>query len=275
MIRRHLSRREFLKTSAVSGGIATVGRLASSRVLGANDRLNFGFIGVGNMGTHHLQRFMERTEEENVRCIAVCDVYRKRVSRAVDISKAEGYLDYRKLLERKDVDAVLVATPDHWHSEMAVNALEAGKHVYLEKPMTLTIEQALEVRDAVKRYGRVLQVGVNDTAKDVFRQARQAIQSGRIGEVTWAQASYNRNARRCLFNAAPFEIEASAGPRAMGDDYIDWDMWLGHEFGLAPRIPFNAEHFFRFRKYWSYSGGVATDLLYHRLAPLFECHRRT
>ena len=268
MIRRHLSRRDFLKTSAVSGGIATVGRLASSSVLGANDRLNLGFIGLGNMGSHHLKNLMERVEEDNVRCTAVCDVYQKRVSRAVDVSKAEGYLDYRKLLERKDVDAVLVATPDHWHSEMAVNALEAGKHVYLEKPMTLTIEQALEVRDAVKRYGRVLQVGVNDTAKDLFRQARQAIQSGRIGKVTWAQASYNRNARVCSFNAFPFEIEASAGPEATGEDYIDWDMWLGHEFGLAPRIPFNAEHFFRFRKYWSYSGGVATDLLYHRLAPL-------
>src|SRR5205085_5474142 len=163
--------------------------------------------------------------------------------------------------------AVLIATPDHWHSKISIDAMEAGKHVYCEKPMTHTVEQAIQVRDAVKRYKKVFQVGPNGTANDSYWKAHTAIAEGRIGKVTWAHASYNRNARTRLFNPHQ-KIDPTAGPDKSGEDYIDWDMWLGHKWGLAPRIDWNPEHFFRFRKYWPYNGGVATDLLYHKLAPL-------
>jgi len=267
-----ISRRDLLRVGAASVGVAILppaGAFYAAPIApGANDRIQFGVIGVGNQGTGHLRSLVERAAKDNIRVVAVSDVYQKRLSRAVDICHGSGYLDYRALLDRKDIDAVLIATPDHWHAKMAMDAMEAGKHVYLEKPMSHTIEQALAVRDAVKRYNKVLQVGPQATADDGFWQAREAIQTGRIGKVTWAQGSYCRNSRECAFNAEPFKIDPAAGPQATGDNDIDWDMWLGHKFGLAPKIPFNPEHFFRFRKYWPYSGGVATDLLYHKLAPL-------
>ena len=118
----------------------------------------------------------------------------------------------------------------------------------------------------MKRTGKVLEVGPQATGDDGYWQAHEAIRAGRIGKVTWAQGSYNRNARTCLFNTHQ-KIDPTAGPIRSGDDFIDWDMWLGHEWGLAPKIPWTPEHFFRFRKYWPYNGGVATDLLYHKLAP--------
>jgi len=241
--------------------------LATARVMGANDRINMGVIGVGGMGTGHVGSLVKRADKDNVRVLAVCDVYRRRITRAQGICKGDGYMDYRKLLDRNDIDAVLIATPDHWHGKISIDALAAGKHVYVEKPMTHTVEQALELRDAVRRYKKVLQVGPNGTGNDSYWEAHEAIKGGRIGKVTWAHGSFNRNARVCLFNTHQ-KIDPTAGPDKPGEDYIDWDMWLGHEWGLAPKIPWNPEHFFRFRKYWPYNGGVATDLLYHKLAPL-------
>ncbi len=226
-----------------------------------------GVIGVGGMGTGHVGGLVGRAEADNVQVVAVCDVYQRRVTRAKEICKGEGYLDYRKLLDRGDVDAVLIATPDHWHAKIAIDALHSGKDVYCEKPMTHTVEQAIALRDKVRASKRILQVGPNGTSNDSYWKAWQAISDGRIGKVTWAQGSYNRNARECLFNTHQ-KIDPTAGPDKSGEDYIDWDMWLGHEWGLAPKIPWNPEHFFRFRKYWPYNGGVATDLLYHKLAPL-------
>ena len=252
------TRREFLGSTAVAAGAAP----------GSNDRIGFASIGVGNRGTEHLRVLLKRGAEENVRVTAVCDVFQRYLNRAVSLSHTEGYLDYRRVLERKDVDAVVIATPDHWHARIALDALAAGKHVYLEKPMTLTIEGALAVRNAVRRTGLALQVGPQWTADDAFWKAQAAIRRGSIGKVTWAQSGLGRNFRECLFNAPPFRIDPSVGPQSAGDAYVDWDMWLGHRFGLAPKIPFNPEHFFRFRKYWAYSGGLATDLLYHRLAPM-------
>ncbi len=258
-----LSRRTLLGAGAASTAFA----LAPSTVLGANDRIRMGVIGCGGMGTGHVGSLTRRSTADNVQVVAVSDVYQRRVTRARGISGGEGYLDYRRLLERKEIDAVLIATPDHWHGRISIDAMDSGKHVYCEKPMTHTVEQAIQLRDAVRRTGRVLQVGPNATASDSCWKAHQAIRAGRIGKVTWAQGSYNRNARVCLFNAHQ-KPEPGAGPGASGEDFVDWDMWLGHRWGLAPRIPWNPEHFFRFRKYWPYNGGVATDLLYHKLAPL-------
>ena len=261
------SRRTFIKTGAVVTGAMTLGGLTPSTVLGANDRVAFGVIGTGGMGTGHLRNLVEHSEEWNIKVLAVSDVYQRRLTKAQELCKGDGYLDYRKLIERKDIDAVLIATPDHWHSKMCIEAMESGKHVYCEKPMTLTVEQALEVRNAVKRCNKKLQVGPQYTSEEQYWNAQKVIREGKVGKVTWAHGCYNRNVRDCAFNRW-FKIDETAGPGMTGEDYIDWDMWLGHKWELAPRIPWNPEHFFRFRKYFLYNGGVATDLLYHILSPL-------
>jgi predicted dehydrogenase len=261
------SRRAFLKTSTLAVGALAWRASSWAAVSGANDRIHFAVIGCGGMGTGHLGSLVKRSEADNIKVLAVSDVYQRRLTRAKNICHGEGYLDYRALLERKDLDAVLIATPDHWHAKISMDAMEAGKHVYVEKPMTHTVEQALKLREAVKRSGKILQVGPNGTANDSFWQAHEAVRAGRIGKVTWAHGSYNRNARICLFNEHQ-KIDPTAGPNKSGEDFIDWEMWLGWKWGLAPKIPWNPEHFFRFRKYWPYNGGVATDLLYHKLAPL-------
>jgi predicted dehydrogenase len=263
----NVSRRQFGKIAAASAGALAVGGLGLSSARGANERIGMAVIGVGGMGGGHLGNLVKRRDEDNIRVVGVCDVYRRRLNRAQKVAECVGYMDYRELLGRKDIDAVLIATPDHWHGKIAIDAMETGKHVYVEKPMTHTVEQALAVRDTVRRTKKVLQVGPQATGNDGYWQAHDAIRAGRIGKVTWAQGSYNRNARVCLFNTHQ-KIDPTAGPDKKDDDYIDWDMWLGHRFGLAPKIPWNPEHFFRFRKYWPYNGGVATDLLYHKLAPL-------
>lgn len=262
------TRRHFLNTAATATvGLGAMSRAAAARPIGANDRIGIAVIGVGGMGSGHLGGLVKRSTADNLQVRGVCDVYQRRLSRAMAAASCEGDRDYRRLLDRKDLDAVLIATPDHWHAKIAIDAMDAGKHVYVEKPMTHTVEQALELRAAVKRTNKVLEVGPQATGDDGYWQANEAIRAGRIGKVTWAQGSYNRNARTCLFNTHQ-KIDPTAGPDRSGDDFIDWDMWLGYQWGLAPKIPWNPEHFFRFRKYWPYNGGVATDLLYHKLAPL-------
>ena len=263
MIPRTPTRRSFLKTAS----LGTAAALAPTSAFGANERINFAVIGCGGQGTGHVGSLVQKTDPDNIKVVAVCDVYTRRINRAAGICEGEGFSDYRKLLERKDIDAVLIATPDHWHAKISMDALAAGKHVYCEKPMTHTIEQAIALRNAVRGSDRVFQVGPNGTGNDSFWKGGDAVRAGRIGKVTWAHGSYNRNARVCLFNEHQ-KIDPTAGPDRTGDDYIDWDMWLGWKWGLAPRIAWNPEHFFRFRKYWPYNGGVATDLLYHKLAPL-------
>ena len=262
-----ISRRRFLQSSTVAASALAVGPASRTRAVNANGQIRFAVIGCGGQGTGHLHSLVKRSEEDNIKVVAVCDVYQRRLTRAKSICGGEGYLDYRRIIDRKDIDAVLIATPDHWHAKISIDALESGKDVYCEKPMTHTVEQALQLRDTVRRTGRILQVGPNATASDSYWVANQAVRAGRIGKVTWAHGSYNRNARICLFNAHQ-KIDPTAGPGKSGDDFIDWDMWLGHQWGLAPKIDWNPEHFFRFRKYWPYNGGVATDLLYHKLAPL-------
>jgi predicted dehydrogenase len=157
------SRRDFCKTAAGAALATAAGVLGAP---GANDRLHFGVIGCGGMGTGHLSGLVKRSDKDNLRVLGVCDVYRRRVTRAEKISGAPGHLDYRRILDNKDIDAVLIATPDHWHGKIAVDALEAGKHVYVEKPMTHTIAQALTLRDTVRRTGKVLQVGPQATGED-------------------------------------------------------------------------------------------------------------
>lgn len=175
---------------------------------------------------------------------------------------------FEAVLADPKIDAVVLATPPSGHLTQIEAAAAAGKHVYCEKPMTHTVEQAIELRNHVRKHPKLMfTVGPQGTGNDSYWKAGEAIRAGRIGKVTWAQGSYNRNARICLFNEHQ-KIDPTAGPDKGGEDHIDWDMWLGHQWGLAPKRPWTPEHFFRFRKYWPYNGGVATDLLYHKLAPL-------
>jgi predicted dehydrogenase len=246
--------------------MAALGPAVRGRIIGANGRINVGVIGVGGRGRGLVEWAMRTGEQEKTpaQVVAVSDVYAKRLRLAKEFAKCDGYLDYREILERKDVDAVIIATPDHWHARMAIEAIDRGKDVYLEKPMTHTIEEARKVYEKVKQSGRVLQVGSQTTSSDQWWKARKAIADGMIGSLLMSQGSYHRNSTQGEWN---WTIDKAAGPAATGDDFIDWKMWLGP----APRRDYDADRFFRFRKYWDYSGGIATDLFYHVVAPLNIC----
>ncbi len=233
---------------------------SASRVVGANERIQVGMIGLGGMGTVHLQAFMKQSEDEkDIQIFAVSDIYTKRKERAKNIAKLtdkDVHHDYRELLARNDVDAVLIAAPDHWHGQMALDALAAGKDVYLEKPMTHTIEEARAVVDAVKKYDRILQVGNQGLSAPSTHKLKELIDAGEIGTVLCAQAT---SARNSLLGEWNYHVDAEGTP-----ENIDWNRWLGS----APKRPFNADRYFRFRKYWDYSGGIATDLFFHSLGPI-------
>ena len=287
MERTRLGRREFVKTAAGAGmALGVLGRAtpAHARILGANDRINVALIGTGSRGKSLLRWVMETGGQIEptpspfgpprdlkppdplfaAQVVAVCDVYAKRKNAAAAIAKCDSSLDYRAILDRPDVDAVIIATPDHWHARMAMEALAKGKDVYLEKPVTHTVEEAKVLAAAVKTSGRVLQVGSQTTSSDQWWKARQAIADGMIGKLLMSQGSYHRNSEKGEWN---WTIDPGAGPDAKGEDFVDWKMWLGD----APPRAWDADRFFRFRKYWDYSGGIATDLFYHVVAPLNIC----
>jgi len=270
-------RRDFLKSAGAAGlalntAAAAFGKSASKpsagRVIGANDRINVAVVGYGGRGTYVAAQFARYGREHGDSCqiVAVCDVYEKRKRRGAELYKVKGYLDYRELLAQPDVDAVIVATPDHWHARVALDALDGGKDVYLEKPMTHTNEEAHQLVNTVKETKRVLQVGSQTTSADIWWKAKKAIADGMIGQMIMSQGSYHRNSFGGEWNDG-WPIDANAGPDGKGEDFIDWKMWLGP----APKRPYNADRFFRFRKYWDYSGGIATDLFYHVAAPLNVC----
>jgi len=270
----HVDRRKFLKqASAVSAGLAMAGRAFGSpnklnpgRVIGANDRINVGLIGCGGRGTSDGESFAKYARENNNACqiVGVCDVYTKRRRINAENHQCKAYADYRELIARSDVDAVIVATPDHWHATIALEALDKGKDVYLEKPMCHTLEEAKKLVDTARESKRIVQVGSQTTSADQWWKAKKAIADGMIGKMIMSQGSYHRNSIEGEWN---WPIEPNAGPNGKGDDYIDWSMWLGP----APKRPWDPDRFFRFRKYWDYSGGIATDLFFHVIAPLNIC----
>ncbi|HYW47640.1 MAG TPA: Gfo/Idh/MocA family oxidoreductase [Bryobacteraceae bacterium] len=280
MSEKPLDRRDFFKTVGLTG--LTLGTTASAlasktgtkmtggRVIGANDRINIGVIGVGGRGSSDAQDFARYGEQHPNSCqiVAVCDVYEKRKRAASERHKVKGYLDYRELLNQPDVDAVIIATPDHWHAKNALDALDKGKDVYLEKPMVHTNEEARQLVATVKETKRILQVGSQTTSADIWWKAKKAIADGMIGQMLMSQGSYHRNSVEGEWN---YTIEPDAGPEGKGDNFIDWNMWLGSSFKLAPKRAFDADRFFRFRKYWDYSLGIASDLFYHVIAPLNIC----
>jgi predicted dehydrogenase len=268
MSKKSVSRRDFMKgviSTGIAVGITTSNRNVQARILGANDRIQIGVIGVGGRGRYLLREVLSIQENTStVKVLAVSDVYEKRKKIAQDLCKGEAYVDYRELLARDDLDAVLIATPDHWHARMAIEAMNKGKDVYLEKPMTHTVEEARQVVEAAERNQRVLQVGSQTTSSDQWWKARKVIEEGGIGQLIMSQGSYHRNSTEGEWN---WPIDAEAGPNGQGENFIDWKMWLGP----APERPYDADRFFRFRKYWDYSGGIATDLFYHVMAPLNIC----
>jgi predicted dehydrogenase len=269
-----LDRRDFLRKAvgttaaltAASSAFAKGPAKASSRVVGANDIINLGVIGVGGRGSYLAKQFKKFGEDNpnSCRIAAVCDVYEKRKRQAAEFHGVKGYLDYREVLALNDIDAVIVATPDHWHARVALDAMDRGKDVYCEKPMTHTIDEALQLSRTVKETKRVLQVGSQTTSADQWHKAKKAIADGMIGQMIESQGSYHRNSIEGEWN---WDIDAGAGPDGKGDNYIDWKTWLGP----APHRPWDADRYFRFRKYWDYSGGIATDLFFHVVAPLNIC----
>jgi predicted dehydrogenase len=238
---------------------------STGRVLGANDRIQVGIVGVGGRGAYLANQFAKVGQADNsCQIVAVADVYEKRKREVAARHKCDGYLDYREIVNRSDIDAVVVATPDHWHARVALEAMDQGKDVYCEKPMTHSIDEGKQLVNTVRETKRVLQVGSQTTSALQWHTAKQYIADGAIGQMLMSQGSYHRNSKEGEWN---YHIDAEAGPEAKGENYIDWKMWLGS----APKRPYNADRFFRFRKYWDYSGGIATDLFFHVVAPLNIC----
>lgn len=261
------SRRQFMRGLTVAGAaLGMVGpAIARGRVRGANDRINLALIGAGSRGTWITKKFAKIGAEENLaQVVAVCDVYQKRVNENKALHNCDGYLDWHEVIHRSDVDAVIIATPDHWHATIALAALESGKDVYVEKPMCHTIDEARRLVEKVRATKRVLQVGSQTTSAPQWWRAKQAIADGAIGQMVMSQGSYHRNSMEGEWN---WPIDPDASPDGKGENFIDWKTWLGP----APKRAWDADRYFRFRKYWDYSGGIATDLFFHVAAPLNVC----
>ena len=188
-----VNRRDFMvKTAVVTGALGAAKELfakpakaaATSRVLGANDRINVGIIGVGGRGSYLANQFGAIGDKTNAcKIVAVADVYEKRKREAAAKHSCDGYLDYREIINRSDVDAVVVATPDHWHAPIALEAMDHGKDVYLEKPMCHTVEEARQLSQTVKETKRVLQVGSQTTSALQWHVAKKYIADGAIGKM--------------------------------------------------------------------------------------------
>jgi predicted dehydrogenase len=265
-----LSRRGFIQSSAAIGAFAAnASANAPGKVLGANDTVRVGFIGVGGRCQSHVDRVLDMARDKHkIQAVAVCDVFnrhRDETAEKIDKRNAEmgihekcvKFADYRELLADPNIDVVCIATPDHWHAKMTIDAFEAGKHVYCEKPMTHTIDEAYAVVDAAKKTGKVMQVGVQSTSDPMWRDAHAKIIEGRIGKVVQAQTHYYRNSS--LGQWRYYRLTKDMTPKN-----VDWDMFLGAEFGLAPKVPFDRARYFQWRCYWDYGGGMFTDLFVHR-----------
>jgi predicted dehydrogenase len=222
------------------------------RAFAANDRIGLGMIGVGIRGTQLLNNFKA---VPGVNIAAACDVYDGHLRAVREATRAELPVTraYEEILSRKDVDAVVIAVPDHLHAKMVLDALAAGKHVYIEKPLTWSIEQGVEVRRAAEQSKLVVQVGSGAGSSPIARKASELVKAGALGKVTMIRMSNNRNSPE---GAWVYPIPPDASPKS-----IDWKRFLGS----APPQPFSAPVFFRWRCWWEYSGGVATDLFVHLL----------
>jgi predicted dehydrogenase len=254
------SRRQFV--GAIGAASLVTARGYSAAVTGANERLRIGVIGAGGQATSHMEELVKMRDTDNFEIVNVCDIYTKRLDKAAQLTGAKPVADYRRILDDKDIDYVLIATPEHWHFQMAMDALDAGKHVYVEKPMTHTIEQGKKLVEKVKSSGRKLQVGVQGMSDESYAVANQHIKAGELGTVVLAQIDYSRNYQGDFWAGDDYPIDADAKPGVN----LDWKAWLGP----APKRDWDPERYFRWRRYWDYSGGIATDLFIHRATRLIK-----
>ena len=232
--------------------------LSYSRILGANDRVRMGYIGVGNRGDQVHDAFLEWADQETV---AVCDLREDYMDLAVKESRAtpRKYDDYRKLLNDKGVDAVVIATPDHWHALMFIDACRAGKDVYCEKPLPLTVYEGRRMVQVAEETRRVVQVGLNRRSSAFLQEAAEFVRAGGIGQVTMAR-SYH------LVNEWPLGI-GPASPRNPPSEE-EWEKWLGP----APKVPYDKNRmYYRFRWFYHYSGGQVTNFGVHYMDVLRWC----
>jgi predicted dehydrogenase len=248
-----ISRRAFVSASAASI-VATAA--SANRVLGANNRLRVGIIGCGGLAQGaHIPSLMRMKEADNVEIVAVCDVYQKRLDQAAATTGAAAVKDYRAMLDNKDVDYVTIVTPEHWHARMTLDAADAGKHIYCEKPMTWSIEQAKQVVKKIQQTSVKMQVGVQGMCDDSYETAQKYVKEGKLGRVVQAQIDYSRNYKRDFWVSDEPDKDVRPG------ENLDWNAFLGP----APKRPFDLDRFLHWRRYWDYSGGIATDLFVHRI----------
>jgi predicted dehydrogenase len=208
-----------------------------------------------NPNDTRLKDFMEQ-ENLNVQIRGVCDIFDTYGEMAVETGTVDGnkptrYRTYEELIASSDIDAVVIAAPDHWHAPMAIAAAKAGKHVYVEKPMTHNISETYELYNTIRDSGIVFQVGHQHRQTQSFLTAIDAINKGSLGHISLIQTNTNRNDDN---GAWQYDIHKEANPKT-----VDWDQFLGN----APKIPYNGEHFFRWRKWWEYGTGLSGDLLTH------------
>lgn len=219
----------------------------NSQLFGANDRIRAGIIGAGGRGRYLIGQFKELGAE----VAAVCDVYQPNLELGLKEAStgARSFRDYRRLLEDKSVPVVIVATPDHWHAQMVIDAVEAGKDVYVEKPLAHRVDEGFRIIDAVRRTGRIVQVGTQRRSTDLFIAGKQLVDSGRLGDIR-------------LVTSAWYNNQSSLSNRNLAGD-LDWKQWLGS----APDRPVDVQRFFNWYWYWDYSGG----LLVGQAAHIVDC----
>lgn len=219
------------------------------RMRGANDRIQLGFIGYGLIGGQHVHDFKNQKDAE---LAAMCDTYQPRLEQGVAAcgGRAKAYTDFRRLLDDKSIDAVVVSTPDHWHALMTIMACAAGKDVYVEKPMTLFVREGRWMMEAARRYQRVVQVGTQQRSGTHYQKALRLMRDGHIGKIHSVRMATSRNILPGF--GSPADTAVPAG--------FDYEMWLGP----APKRPFNPHRgIYHFRWFWDYSGGQMTNLGAH------------
>ncbi len=252
-----MQRRQFLKSSAKTVAALTATRLSAVKGASANDAVNVALIGCGTRGMYVARQMRQAA---GVRFVAACDVYDTNAAAAKSWAGegCKSYRDFRQVLDRRDVDAVLVATPDHWHAIPTVLACEAGKDVYVEKPLAHNIREGRAMVEAARRHNRVVQVGTQHRSAPHYAEVARIIQSGELGPVHFVRI-WN------YANQFPegFGRKADSAP----PEGLDWDFYLGP----APKVPFNRNRFLStFRWFWDYAGGLITDFGTHRFDSLHQ-----
>ncbi|HZN11693.1 MAG TPA: Gfo/Idh/MocA family oxidoreductase [Blastocatellia bacterium] len=241
-------RRRFLKGMAGAGVMSAA---AYRNVRGANERVQVGVIGVGLIGKRHLIDFLAQPDVE---VAAVSEVYAPRLAEGLALAggRAAGFKDFRRMLERRDLDAVVVSTPDHWHALQTILACAAGKDVYVEKPLTHSVDEGRWMIEAARKHKRVVQVGTQQRSGKQYQECRDLIRGGHLGEL--------RNARVTAFRNISPGFSKPVGEEPLSAE--EWELWLGP----APFVPFDKRRcIYHFRWFWDYSGGQTTNLLSHDL----------